>query len=329
MQGRPFLNALRSDEADWAQGQTALAERLTAWRAEPSVSAVLTAMACFGAGSALELCHPLAELFNADGARAQDFARQFVAAGVDGLDAHPLGQLPLPHGRRDAVPTLVLARTGRASLALAVYDGAALGRLPAPKTAKFEPQETWLTVLSGSGKADMILRRDGDGPRAVLQSGRIDLTPGTTFYRYGLREAMQVRRATGGLVVLRLQRALADQESAQEYSLPDGALVHQAAARPDDTRCELVLSLLGRMNRQDALTQMARIALREADRGAGQGLRWEAVREVLSLDTRAGVDLLMRLSGGADDPLAQPAASLLASLLQNWPDLGRAEPCPE
>jgi hypothetical protein len=270
----------------------------------------------FGSGNALELCAPLADLFGGDSARARVFADGFVAAGLAGLYEHPLGQLPLMHGRRDAAPVLMLAASGRASLALAAYDGAALEALPAPKTARFVPQETWIHVLSGSGDADLVLRRDsdGDGGRTVLQSGRIVLAPGMTFYRYGLRESLHVRRVTGTLVLLRLQRQFAPSAPAREYSLPDGTLVHQAAGRPDDTRRELAVSLLGHMGRKDAVPQMVQIALGEAEREGEEGLRWQALREVLALDSVAGFDLLGRISSNGEDPLARPAALLRASL---------------
>ncbi|MCT2398300.1 hypothetical protein [Novosphingobium mangrovi (ex Huang et al. 2023)] len=324
MQTGSAQDPLSGDQDQWKKGQAALAERLAGWRAEPEVASVLAGVERFGAGRVLEHCGSLADLFSPGSPRAHAFASGFVAVGVGGLGDYPLGQLPLMHGKRDAVPTLVLASAGRASLALAAYDGVALEGLTAPKTAKFAPQETWIHVLSGSGEADLVLRRDGEGGRAVLRSGRLDLMPGMAYYRYGLREALHVRRVTGSLVLLRLQRQLVDPEPTREYSLPDGALVHQAAARLKDSRRELAMALLGRMGRKDAVTQMARIASGEADPEAGEGFRWQALREVLALDSAAGFQLLARISAREDDPLAKPAASLQASLLEAWPNLGKA-----
>lgn len=327
MQGA--LPSARQNEENWQRGQAALAERLAAWRALPEVAPVLEAMKPFGEGAALDLCPPLADLFTADGGHAHRFAERFVAAGLDCLRDNPLGQIPLSHGRRDAAPVLLLADSARASLALAAYEGAALDALPAPKTARFAPQETWIYVLAGTGTADLVLRRDGQGAREVLQTGSVDLQPGTAFYRYGPREAFQMRSVRGSLVLLRLQRQFADPEPAREYSLPDGALVHQSAAHPHDTRLELATALLARMGRKDAVGPMAAIALAQSDKGASQSLRWQALREVLTLDTAAGLDLLARLSSDPDDPLAHPVASLHASLLESWPDLAKAASWPE
>ena len=315
---RTALAALRQVNWEWEQEQAALVKGVAAWRNAPPAGPVFAAMARYGAGEALELCPPLAELFGPEMAPALAFAESFIAAGLAGINAHPLGHLPVAHGTRDAAPALTLAQSGRASLVLAAYDGAVLADLPAPKTAKFVPRETWIHVLAGSGTADLVLRRDGTGGRALLQSGRVELTPGMSFYRYGLREAMQVRSARGSLVLLRLQRGLGEGEPVREYSLPDGALVHQAAARPGDSRRELVISLLGRMKRKDALPRIMAVA---ADRDAGEGARWQAVREALVLDTQAGLDLLGQLVACADDPLSGPAASLQASLIQTWPVL--------
>ena len=327
IQGAPA--GARQDEESWERGQAALARRLADWRALPEIAPVLEAMKLFGEGAALDLCQPLANLFTADGEHAPRFVESFVSAGLTCLRDNPLGQIPLSHGRRDAVPVLLLADAARASLALAAYEGAALDALPAPKTARFAPQETWIYVLSGTGTADLVLRREGQGTREVLQTGAVDLHPGTAFYRYGPREAFQMRSVRGSLVLLRLQRQFAEPEPAREYSLPDGALVHQSAAHPHDTRLELATSLLARMARKDAVGPMAAIALGQSDKGASQSLRWHALREVLTLDTAAGLDLLARLSSDPEDPLARPVASLHASLLESWPDLAKATSWPE
>lgn len=294
-----------------------MAEILAAWRAEPKVAPVFAAMERFGAGTALERCAPLAGLFGGKGTQAMDFVGRFVANVLAGLDAHPLGQLPMLHRNPDAAPLLVLASSGRASLSLVAYDGATLAELPAPRTVKFEPRETWTNVLVGSGVAEHFLRRDGRGDCAMLQSGRLALEPGMVLYRYGRREALQVRGANGRLVKLRLQRLLDDHEPIREFNLPDGTPRHEGAARPQDLRCELALALLGRMGRNDAVAQMSKIARGETDRSGGEGLRLQALREVLALDPAAGLELLATLANRAEDPLSRRAAALRASLLKS------------
>lgn len=321
-----MLATARRDAWEWEQGQAGLAQRLADWRAGDAAAPVLAAMERFGRGEPLEKCEALADLFADESGAAMDFVRSFAAVGLAGLRDHPLGQLPLRHGMRTAAPALVLASSGRASLALAGYDGSVLDTLPAPKTAKFAPRETWIHVLDGTGTADLVLLRDeeAEGERRVLHAGSLALRPGTVAYRYGPRQALQVRSAKGHLVLLRLQRRFASHEPAREYSVPDGALVHQTAGRVEDTLLELAVNLLGRMRRRDAVWPMIRLASGVKDPEAGESLRWQAMREALAMDSTAGLDLLAMLATSPGDPLAGPAAALRTSLLETRPELGRS-----
>jgi hypothetical protein len=315
MELRGPLASLRHDAIEWELGQHALARTLAAWRAEPGVAPVLTAMQRFGAGAPLERCTPLALLFQPDGPRAGAFVDSLVAAGLAALDGHPLGQLPLHHGSRDAAPMLVIARAGTATLALAAYDGAALDALPAPLTARFRPCETWKRVLSGSGVADRVLRADGDD--APLRPGTLWLRAGQVHHGFGPRESLDVRRVDGTMAVLRLERQLDDHGPVREYCLANGTLAHQAGARRHDSRDELVVALLGAMERIDAVPRMAQVALG----GGGETLRWETLREVTALDALAGVELLAQVAADPEDSLRAPAAALLETLLAARPDL--------
>jgi len=328
MELRQALAALREDSGECRDGQAAMARALAAWRGEPTAAAVLAAMARFGQGAPLERCAPLAALFRTGSASARALADTFVSAGLAALDAHPLGQLPLPHSPRRAAPALVLARSGRANLALAAYDGAMLDRMPAPKTADFPPHETWIHVLAGEGEADLVLCREGDGVqedgRVLLQSGTVKLEPGLTLYRHGSRETLQVRRARPSLVMLRLQRRFADPHPVREYSMPDGTLLHRAAALEADSRRELAMALLGRMGRRDAVPDMARIVCSPQSRS----LRWSALRQILALDVTAGLALVGQVAADPDDALSGDARHLQAALLETWPDLERIAPWP-
>ena len=110
----------------------------------------------------------------------------------------------------------------------------------------------------------------------------------------------------------------------REYALADGSLVHQAASDPEDSRTELMMALLGRMNRADAAPSIAGIA-----RGEGSAaLRWQALRECLALDTRSGFEALDAVARDADDPLCSAAAALRARLIETYPQLREAAECP-
>lgn len=292
---------------------------LNLWRARPEVAPVLTALDRFGEGVPIEASAELADLFDGAKSTARDFVSGFVETGLVGLDAHPLGQLPLRHGVTRAAHTLLLAHSGSASLALVVFDGEALSGLPPAASAEFAPVETWSHVLAGSGVADHVLRSNADGAGADVRAETLPMRPGTVHYRDGRYESLRVRSAGGTLLELRLQRSLGGHEPVREYALADGALVHQAASRPEDSRSELALAVLARMGRRDAVPAMSRIAT-----GPGhEGLRWQALRELLTLDTRAGMVLLAQVAASEDDPLAVPAQELHASLLGTWPELER------
>jgi hypothetical protein len=313
------LAALREDDTTWVKSQKGLSAILGLWRARPDVAPVMADLERFGDGAPLEACPQLAALFDGEHAQALSFATGLVETGLTGLAAHPLGQMPLRHAVTRAAHTLLLAHSGGATLALAVFDGHALSTLPAPTSAEFAPVESWSHVLAGKGVADMMHCTAMSGERVELQSDSINLQPGTMLHRYGRHQSLQVRTADGCLVMLRLQRFLAAQEPVREHGLVDGALLYQAAARPRDSRFELAMAVLGRMGRRDAVPAMSRIAT-----GSGhEGLRWQALRELLALDTRAGMVLLAQVAASEDEPLAGPAQELRESLLAAWPELER------
>lgn len=313
------LTALRENDAEWTAGQKGLAAMLNLWRARPEVAPVLAALERFGEGEPMEASAELAVLFDGAKSTARDFVSGFVETGLAGLGAHPLGQLPLRHGTTRAAHTLLLAHSGSASLALVVSDGEAVAALPPAASAEFAPLETWSHVLVGSGVADRVICSTADDAGADLRTETVPMQPGTAHYCNGRYEALQMRSIRGSLLELRLQRFLGGHEPVREYALADGTLVHRAAARPEDSRRELAVAVLARMDRRDAVPAMSRIAT-----GAGpEGLRWQALRELLTLDTRAGMVLLAQVAASEDDPLGAPAQELHASLLAAWPELER------
>lgn len=303
------------------------ARSIRAWRTSPEAAAVLAALGRFGAGEPLDACAELAALFAREGAAADALVSAFIAAGLAEMTDRSREHLPLRHVGRDAAPAVILAEAGSASLALAVFDGTALDALPPPRSALFQPVETWSRVLGGSGVADLVMRRGGDDVPVSLHRRRVELAEGSVHYRHGSRECLQVRKVAGTMVLLRLQREHYDLEPLREYSLPGGALMHRASARPEDSRRELAIALLGQMDRVDAIPAMAETALGDAP----DALRWRALCEVLALDAHAGLDLLRTLAARATDPLAPRAVELAATIAADPvappPAQGHA-PCP-
>src|SRR5690606_29933187 len=117
------------------------------------------------------------------------------------------------------------------------------------------------------------------------------------------RHVLFVTRVETRLVSLRLHRTQFDPGPSQEHDLATGELRHQAAGEVRASRLETMLALLGRMGRTEAAPVMATMA-REAGH---DGLRWQALREALALDTAEGFRALCDVARASDDPLAMPA----------------------
>jgi hypothetical protein len=126
--------------------------------------------------------------------------------------------------------------------------------------ADFSPSEVWERVLAGTATA-AVIDRGATGPdRADLIVSEMTLRPGSLIVRDARFRHVRLDRVQGCLVSLRLQRRMPGAGPTREYALTDGALVHQAAGNPKDSRTELMMALLGRMGRADAAPAMAGIA---------------------------------------------------------------------
>ena len=78
-----------------------------------------------------------------------------------------------------------------------------------------------------------------------------------------------------------------------------------------------MMALLGRMGRSDAAPAMATIACEQG----GTALRWQALRECLSLDTATGFAALGEVARRPDDELAAAAGALRSQLIESYPQL--------
>ena len=327
----PGMTAFGAGAGDdlWNEGQQHVSVLLSRWRAAPAVAPLLEDLHRFGKGHALEALPALARAFReTPGGKGTDFdaaVGDLVQALVAGLAVWPLAQVPLRHSHAAAAGSLVLASSGRASLALAVWDGDAgpdpdfgsdfgpdSGKL---RAAEFAPVESWLRVLRGSARAERIVRR-AQGVGGGILCEPLVLTAGMVLPHCGLREAVHVQ---GPLVALRLQRALVGDEPVQVRAVGDGGTVRRTAPCAEQSRLELAMAAITAMERRDAIPALSRIA-------GGNGpkaLRWAALKAALGLDTRAGMVLLGALASSDDDALSVPARRLHGQLLGAWPELER------
>lgn len=314
----PDIAALRSDDAPQRQAQSALFAAVDDWRGLPGVVPVLAALEGYGQSVDLRQCHALAALFE-PGGPAGAFAALFAADMARAVGEAPLGHLPLRHFTDGAVSTLLLARSSRAALFLTAVSGSALADQPPPVSISFAAAEAHEAVVAGSARAERVTC-GADG----LRLDPLLLEPGTAFGRDCRREALVLREVNGTLVSLRLQRRAEHPEPTREVELASGRQVHQAAARAQDSRRELMIALLGRMGRTDAAPVVAEIAHGTCP----DGLRWQALRECLALDTATGFTALSAIAGTPGDGLALPAGALRTQLIEAHPLLAELGPCP-
>ncbi|MBW8783752.1 MAG: hypothetical protein JF593_03795 [Novosphingobium sp.] len=321
----PAIAALRDDDAPQRQAQAALFAAAGAWRDRPEVAAILVALESFGGGTALAELPRLAALFAPRDAAALQFASGFVGELGRALSSQPLGHLPWRHFTDGTVSTLQLGRSGRATLTLTALDGAGLARRPTPVSVAFAAGECRELVIAGGATAELISGEPCGSNAVKLRREPLALEPGTVVTRNAARQALLVDAAPGCLVSLRLHRRPVVPEPTREYRLSDGALVHQAAGDPRQSRHELMLALLGRMGRSEAAPLLAEIAGDEASPGA---VRWHALRECLGLDTGAGFAALTSVARTASDPLAAAAGALRVQLVETYPQLASVAECP-
>ncbi|MEN9717977.1 MAG: hypothetical protein RIQ99_855 [Pseudomonadota bacterium] len=311
------LEALRRDETLQRHAQSAVQAGLAQWQDRCGYSALLDDLAGFAAGADIDGLPRLASLFAASSAASEALVGELVGELATQLAGQPLGHVPLRHHSDAVITSLLLARSGGATLSLEAIDGAELARCAVPVSVSFSASETWEYVLAGCARIDRFRLGVLRGDCAVLHRDAIDLAAGMISHCDGADEALVLRHVPRSLITLKLQRRPGRGAVVREYALADGRLLHEAAAHSQDSRLELAAALLGRMGRSDAAPLLAAMALEPC----GRSLRWQALRECLGLDSAIGFAAVSRLAGRTADPLAAPAAALRQQLLATYPQL--------
>ena len=320
----PELRALRGDDSPQRDAQEALIGCTDQWRNSPRISALHAEMTHFDQGGALNDCPVLADMFEAGNPAAAEFANHFARMSVACLAQAPLGHVPIRHFTDGVHSTLLLARSGNVTLSLVAVDGEGFAGRAAPVTADFGPSEVWEHVLAGRADAELVERSGPASGPAQLVRRDVALQPGIIVGRSATRQTMLLRDVESCLVTLCLQRRLPELGPTREYRLADGQLVHQAAGNLGDSRIEMIMALLGAMERLDAAPLLAEIALEQGS----AALRWQALRECLALDTLSGFTTLCEIARRLDDELAPTAGALRSQLIEAHPQLAAIEPCP-
>lgn len=318
------LRTLRTDPGPQRHAQSVLHSALVEWYDRFAGQALEAELAGFAAGKSLEEFPILAACFDPTDRLADEMVTALIALVARGLEQEALGQVPMRHFTNGTISTLLIGRNGPVSLALAAVDGVALSRRRPPDSVSFAPNNSWERVLAGSASGEFIDVTPLPGGGAQISRQPMELAAGNVVVRDSAQRAIRLDRAEGTLVSLRLQRRRENNTLTREYRLSDGALIHQTAGSPRDSRFELAAALLGRMGRTDAAPMLA--AMVREDRPAS--LRWQLLRECLSLDTAEGFATLTAVATSPGDSLAAPAGALRAQLLEQYPELAECVPCP-
>ena len=318
MDVHPFIAALRSDRAPQRQAQSAMEAARTAWRAEPGAAQMMAELERYGNGASLTDCPQLDAVFTGQGEAERLMAllsRHYCAA----LAANPIGHPPFRHGFNGSAGTILLARSGRAQIMLQSREPGDFRQA----SYKYTDATRFDAVLAGAGEARIVRARPaaGEGERMDFTEEAVPLAAGGRFAFDCASEAFVTDSVTSRVVMLRLLRANAAPAPSREYAAATGELLLQSAATIATSRQEAIIALLGRMGRKDAVPEIARTALGEGD----PSLRWQALRECLALDTKAGFTALLALARRSDDPLAAHAGALRAQLLETHPQLAELE----
>ena len=302
----------------------AMADALAPWRAGRA-GRVLADLDRMNAGAEAADCPDLMALFAPGGETGRGFVVDLISAIAGGFAAQPLSRLPLGNTATPGLGVLFFGRIGGAVLAISVFDGAHWrGDAPGHITA-FQPTTIDEVVIAGTGCGTLVSIVGEDGPGAVTLARRaVTLTPGTVITRDNRREELVLHRFAGQMVTLRLQRTSPGDGLVRDIDLDTGRVVHLSSADPGESRRQLMIALLGHMGRTTSAPVLAGLAGRVS---ASPGLRWQALRECLGLDTAAGFAALCAMAGDAADPLAGAAGALRAQLVEDHPVL-EAIVCP-
>jgi hypothetical protein len=307
----PAIAAMRRDPARQRRAQAAMKAAGDDWRREPRVTAVLADLERFGAGAPLEACPELDAIFTL-GANPERLTGPLCRRIAAVLAREPFGHPPFRHSFDGSVSTLLLAQEGRAQLILQAREP---GRCD-HDSASYSDAVLFEAVLAGSAHA-RVADVGGAPGNAIISTRSVDLLPGTRLTLDLSCEALQVLQVERRLVSLRLHRNSAVPCPSRCYSMTDGKLLQQAAGDIRFSRQEMMLAVLGRMERREAVPEMAAIARAPGD----DSLRWQALRECLALDAAEGFRALTAMAVAAGDPLAGPAGALRAQLVEQHPQL--------
>ena len=308
----PALGEFAGDSRAQAAAQDHVLAARAEWQARPQVARVLADCRTLRDTGDFGRCSVLDALIH-EGA-AQEFVAHFLSAMLAAWRDRPLAQLPFRHSYAAGQGVIHIHRDGPVTLALMLVERSAAEE---PRSIAFSDCDRREVVLAGSGMALHYRWREGAPPGVES----LALAPGTVL-KGDAERARAIVRLDAPLVLLRIARDPERPLNTREVALATGRIVHRASPSPADGRAELAAALLGAMGRTDAASALARYARGEAACGqAGEGARWQALRNALALDTATGFEALCAIAQRDDDLIACEAAALSDRLCTTYPQL--------
>lgn len=307
------LMALRSDPAAQRRTKKALQIASAKWHSLPQIQALAIDLARYAAGQPIADLAGLYRLME-EGEAARNLTLCWADHFLSVMQDHLFAQIPFSHSYSAGFSTMQIAASGNAVLSLVCYEEKS-NILP-PQNAHFADREQHEIVLAGRGRAQLYHKADVAHDSVRIDRQTIELLPGHQIRLPSRQYGREITGVKGRLLMLQLQRLPNDPRPACDYRLADGALIHQACARKNESQCEMAMAVLGAMGRKDAVPAM--LALSKT--GASQ-LRWEAMRHALALETGSGFERLSEVAADSVDPLAPHASKVRGQLLDAYPQL--------
>ncbi len=311
MHVHPAIAALRSDPALQRRIQAAIDQVVSEWRERPSVAAVTRELYLFDQGTGLGAL-PALQLLMHDHSAARDWIRQFHDAVIESLREDALGEVPLRHMSSQSFARLQLMQIGGTTLSLCVYEPVA--DPIDPVSAQFTDCAAYEMVIAGEGVGLFhTLNAEADVTQRVRSTARA-WRAGDHIARRPCCDTRTIVNVTQTMLVLQLGRVSKAPQPSREFLLEDNRLIQQASGDKRASEQVMALAVLGALDHRAGIGAMGRFAL-DTDHDADA--RWEAIRQILAMDTKRGIDLLHRLSVRESDTLALPAVKLMQQLRVN------------
>ncbi|MEM9085350.1 MAG: hypothetical protein AAGB23_05455 [Pseudomonadota bacterium] len=286
-----------------------------AWLDSKEVQGLKDDLDRYGDGVGLADCEALSRLF-ADHRSARGFSIALIEGLAEELRWETLEEAPFRFQVSKGLTTLRILEAGNATINLVAYEPLETSR--EPDTALFADREAHEIVLSGQAEGWQLQRAD-DGP---VTCHRRDWVQGDTITTKPIVGARQMIKVARSLLVLQLVREPATPKPTCLVRLSSGEVLQTASGDKPASQAIMALGVLGALGAETSCDTVRATAL---NRDEDAEVRWEATRQLLGLNAKAGMCLLGQLSQSPNDPLNAPARNLRTRLMAAQPDFAGAK----